>query len=131
MGDLKSTFKKAHDAFGKVATLGGYLLLFFFGGAAGAYAASHVASIMAAKAATVTAATNGGALSSFWSGLVTNPVTGETGIGPGLVNILHGWGYLGQAAGHEVVAGVNAVQSHQPVWEALKNSWNAPLLQAA
>lgn len=58
----------------------------------------------------------GGFLTSFWNGLVTNPLTHELGIGPGLENMWNGAKYLSKCFG--AVAGA-AVDPSKTIFDVL------------
>jgi hypothetical protein len=95
MGVLSSIWK-AQGAVGKVATIAGALFVPFFLMAAGNYVAAHGV-----------ASTAAGIWTSFWGGLVTNPVTAQMGIGPGLENMWNGAKYLCKAFGHAAGAAMD------------------------
>lgn len=149
LSPIKGAFgaaQKATDVVGKYTTVKGLLIWGFFGMAAGAVGAAAapgvvVASGASALASSTTALATGGTtalassagaatnfqiLTSFWSGLVTNPLTGEMGIMPGLTNMFNGYGYL-FGSGYDVLgAGASALSSGDPILGSMQTALNAP-----
>ncbi len=119
LSGLGKAFKATSDFVGKYATIGGLLLFPFF--ATAAWGA------VAAAAATGQAATVGGILTSFWSPLITDPVTGAMGIGEGLTRMFNGAAALGDAGMQMVNAGANAIGGGTPIMESLSHAWSSPL----
>ena len=107
------SFKKFNDGFGKIATVSGLLLIPFFGASA--------ASLLAAKGA---AATTGQVLTSFWSPLVTNHISGDMGVMPGITNMFNGWSGLAHGM-------VNLVSAALDPERTVAEAWAAPMLAAA
>lgn len=96
MKSLASTFADVSRACSKIATFSAILFFPFVFQAAATYVAAHGA-----------AATAGGVLTSFWSPLVTDPVTGNMGITECFNKLFDGAMFLGQSAYHVASAAVS------------------------
>lgn len=115
-GGLKKAWKVTKTilsmgAIGTVATLGGTILLPFVGASAAGAAA--------------TGATNAGILTSFWSPLVTDPVSGSMGLTEGFNRIVSGFGEFGEAALEVIKSGLNPADGLSPM-AAMKETLALP-----
>jgi len=121
-------FKKVSDKLGAITTVSGLLLVPFICGAAGFAAAAASGGVAAPIAAT--AVTNSSILTSFYNILITNPLTGATGIMPGLENMGNGAVALTSAFGNVVGAGYTAATTGTPLLPGITEALNAPFAPA-
>lgn len=100
---LASRFKSAHDALGKFMTIGGKLLtIFMLTAAAGPAAAAITDPTLGVN--------NLDVLLSFWSGIWTDPITGEQGVAEMANRLAMGAGAYGGAF-YDIGSGlVNGIQ---------------------
>lgn len=127
MSILKAPFKligglsKVSGGIGKVATLGSLLLGPFFLASAGNAAAAAKGIVVPTAFST----TNGGGLGAFYSTLFANPLTGETGIKAGAVNMGNGFIHACKSGFKIGKAGFDASRNDESVMTALVDTWNA------
>ena len=127
---IKAPFKliggasKVSGAVGNIATLRSLLLFPFMFMASGNAAAAASGKMVTGSDLGV--ASNEDITTSFWSSLVRNPLTGESGIMPGFINMKNGAVHLAKTGYNMVGSGITAYKQDKDILTALRTEWNAP-----